>query len=413
MGGYQGFYENIPFPMTRTVPTDAQLRGDFSQTTTANGTPILIYDPATTVCNANFSRCTRQPFPSNVIPRESLASDRAGAAAAHPAAERDAEQPRRLEQLHQLAEHRPLSLQRLSHAHRSHLQPQATGCRSATAATGASSSATRTRCRSRRSAATTIRRTAITTCVTVDDNYTINASTLWNTRVSWDRFDEPHDKIYGDVNPKLPFAGPYQLTGPPFPQIDFGAYEDMFPRTFRQPKNDAFSVNSNLSKSMGRHFLKAGGEYRAYQFFRFDEVATNGVFEFINDFTRRDPLTNTGADVGQRLRDVPPGPADLGRVTTGTPRTEQYRYYAIYLQDDWKIGSRLTVNLGVRWDYQPAVTVKDNLTVSGFDFDATNPLQSQLPQGAATINPATGQPLALRGGLLFANRGGPEVALQE
>jgi len=48
MGGYQGFYENIPFPVTRTVPTAAQLRGDFSQTTTANGTPILIYDPATT-----------------------------------------------------------------------------------------------------------------------------------------------------------------------------------------------------------------------------------------------------------------------------------------------------------------------------------------------------------------------------
>ena len=54
------------------------------------------------------------------------------------------------------------------------------------------------------------------------------------------------------------------------------------------------------------------------------------------------------------------------------------------------------------------MTVKDNLTVSGFDFDATNPLQSQLPQGAATINPATGQPLHLEGGLLFANRGGPK-----
>ena len=35
------------------------------------------------------------------------------------------------------------------------------------------------------------------------------------------------------------------------------------------------------------------------------------------------------------------------------------------------------------------MTVKDDLTVSGFDFNVTNPLQSQLPQGAATINPAT------------------------
>lgn len=60
MGGYQGFYENIPFPVTRTIHTADQMRGDFSRTTTANGTPILIYDPATTVCNATFSSCTRE-----------------------------------------------------------------------------------------------------------------------------------------------------------------------------------------------------------------------------------------------------------------------------------------------------------------------------------------------------------------
>jgi hypothetical protein len=68
MGGYQGFYENIPFPVTRTVPSEAQLNGDFSRTTTANGTPILIYDPTSTSCNANLTVCTRQPFANNQIP---------------------------------------------------------------------------------------------------------------------------------------------------------------------------------------------------------------------------------------------------------------------------------------------------------------------------------------------------------
>ena len=162
MGGYQGFYENIPFPVTRTVPTEAQLRGDFSQTTTANGTPIIIYDPATTACNANFSSCTRQPFPGNVIPENRWHPI---ARALLPHIPRPNATPSNLvglEQLHQLAQPRPLSLQLVPDAHRSRLQRQRTGCRSATAATGASSTATRTRCRSRRSAATTIRRTATT-----------------------------------------------------------------------------------------------------------------------------------------------------------------------------------------------------------------------------------------------------------
>ena len=163
MGGYQGFYEDIPFPVTRTVPTDAQLRGDFSQTTTANGTPILIYDPATTQCNANFSSCTRQPFPGNVIPQDRWHPIARSLLPYIPRDERDAEQPLGVEQLHQLAEHRPLPLQLVPDAHRPRLLARTTGCRSATAATGASSTGTRTRCPSRRSAATTTRRIATTT----------------------------------------------------------------------------------------------------------------------------------------------------------------------------------------------------------------------------------------------------------
>ena len=149
-----------------------------------------------------------------------------------------------------------------------------------------------------------------------------------------------------------------------------------------------------------------GGEARAYQFYRFDEVNSNGQFTFNNDFTRRDPNNNNNPVSGNGFATFLLGLPTGGGVATGTPRTEQYRYYALYLQDDWKLSTRATINVGLRWDYQPAVTVQDNLTVSAFDTTSRNPLQSQLTN---TINPATGQPLDLRGGLLFANRGGPKT----
>jgi hypothetical protein len=408
MGGYQGFYENIPFPVTRTVPTEAQLRGDFSQTTTANGTPILIYDPATTVCNASFSSCTRQPFPGNIIPENRWHPI---AKALVPFIPRPNATPSNLSgssnfiSSPNIGRYRYNSyLTRVDHVFSNKHRLSATN-------TGNWGIEYRNENALPEPA---IRSDNYPThrnhyLVTVDDNLTLNSTTLWNTRVSWDRFDEPHDKVYGNVDPKLPFQSPYQVTGPPFPQVNIDAVEGMFPRTFRRPRNDAYSVNSNLTKTMGRHFVKVGGEYRAYQYFRQDEVNSNGTFSFGNQFTRRDPLSNTGAVSGRGFATFLLGLPTGGNVTLGTPRTEQYRYYAVYLQDDWKIGASTTVSLGLRWDYQPAVTVKDDLTVSGFDAATTNPLQSLLPQGANTLNPVTGQPLTLKGGLLFANRGGPKT----
>ncbi len=406
MAGYQGFYENIPFPVTRTIPTEAQLRGDFSQTTTANGTPIIIYDPATTVCNANFSSCTRQPFPGNIIPPDRWHPI---ARALIPFVPRPNATPSNLAgssnfiSSPNIGRYRYNSyLTKIDHLFSNDHRITVTNTTNWGIEWRNENALPEPAIRSDNYP--THRNHYL---FTADDNYTINSSTLWNTRFSWDRFDEPHEKVFGDVRPDLPFQGPYQVTGPPFPQINIGGYEGMFPRTFRRPKNDAYSIHSNIARMMGRHFVKAGGELRAYQFLRQDEVASNGSFDFGNDFTRRDPLSDTGAASGNGFATFLLGLPTGGSVTLGTPRTEQYRYYAVYLQDDWKLGPGTTLNVGLRWDYQPAVTVKDNLTVSGFDFAAVNPLQSQLPQGAATINPATGQPLTLRGGLLFANRGGP------
>ena len=337
MGGYQGFYENIPFPVTRTIPTEAQLRGDFSQTTTANGTPILIYDPATTVCTANFSSCTRQPFPGNIIPE---ARWNPIAKALIPFIPRPNATPSNLAgssnfiSSPNIGRYRYNSyLTRIDHVFSTNHRLSLTNTANWGIEYRNENALPEPAIRSDNYP--THRNHYL---VTVDDNYTINASTLWNTRVSWDRFDEPHDKVFGDVDPNLPFQGAYQVTGPPFPQINIGGYEGMFPRTFRQPKNDAYSVNSNITKTMGRHFMKVGGEYRAYQFYRQDEVNSNGTFGFENDFTRRDPLSNTGVASGNTFATFLLGLPTSGNVTLGTPRTEQYRYYAVYLQDDWKLG---------------------------------------------------------------------------
>ncbi|MBI4477612.1 MAG: TonB-dependent receptor [Acidobacteria bacterium] len=407
MGGYQGFYENIPFPVTRTIPTEAQLRGDFSQTFTATGQLIVIYDPRTTRPNPAGTGFIRDPFPGNVIPEDRWHPI---AKALLPHLPRPNATPSNISGTDNFVNSPNLGryrynsyLTRIDHVisdrHRLSFSNSSNWGIEYRNENGLPEPAIRS------DNYPTHRNHYL---VTVDDNITLNSTTVWNTRFSWDRFDEPHEKEYGNIDPTLPFLGPYQLTRPPFPQIgglfSGGGQDVMFPRTFREPKNDAYTVSTSVSKSMGSHFAKIGGEIRAYEFFRHDEFTSNGRFNFTNDFTRRDPLSNAGPTSGSAFASFLLGLPNSGNVDTGVPRTERYRYYAIYLQDDWRLGPRATFNLGLRYDYQPPVTVKDGLTVTRFDTTTTNPLQSRV---STQINPATGQPLILNGGLVYANQGGP------
>ena len=66
MYNWEQIRSEVPFPQVYTVPTALERAGDFSQTRTADGRPITIYDPLTTrLVNGQY---VRDAFPGNVIP---------------------------------------------------------------------------------------------------------------------------------------------------------------------------------------------------------------------------------------------------------------------------------------------------------------------------------------------------------
>ncbi len=119
--------------------------------------------------------------------------------------------------------------------------------------------------------------------------------------------------------------------------------------------NDARDTNYtgsvSLQKLFGKHTLKLGYEHRRY----YSNVTTGGSFSLATE--RR--VTSQYYDspvTGHPMASFLLGNATWGQgVQIAGPASAQ-GYQGAYVQDDWKITPKLTVNLGLRWDYEPPRT---------------------------------------------------------
>jgi hypothetical protein len=73
----------------------------------------------------------------------------------------------------------------------------------------------------------------------------------------------------------------------------------------------------------------------------------------------------------------------LGNPTSGSDsiNVETFwssHYWAPFVQDDWKVTNKLTLNLGVRWDFEPAQTERNNFANYAFNTTVVNPINSEV-----------------------------------
>ena len=100
----------------------------------------------------------------------------------------------------------------------------------------------------------------------------------------------------------------------------------------------------------GNHTIGMGVEYRQWKLNR--DLADNflGNFTYSGDFSGN-PVADFLLGYYAEAAVFQPGGFNSGGAV-GNPRTFNLKYFAPYVQDDWKVNSRLTLNLGVRWDFR-------------------------------------------------------------
>lgn len=141
----------------------------------------------------------------------------------------------------------------------------------------------------------------------------------------------------------------------------------------------AHSITASLTKIVGGHNMKFGGEWRKL-FINFSQYGyPAGQFSFDQSWTQQvvSKADGTGNPYASFLLGLPNG----GQVTHEPTAADASGYFALYAQDDWKITSKLTLNFGLRWDVEiPRTERYDRL--SYWDPSVPSPLQGRVPANA-------------------------------
>jgi hypothetical protein len=140
-----------------------------------------------------------------------------------------------------------------------------------------------------------------------------------------------------------------------------------------------FQYGDTLNIIKGKHSIKLGPQVRFSQFNLFQVGQPRGRFSFSGEFTADDPSSGDGSGIG--LADMLLGDPSTAVISTLTYFGNRQRTYGAFVQDDYKLSSSLTLNLGLRYDYTTPITEAHNRQ-SNFDF-ATGQLVVAGKNGAS------------------------------
>lgn len=148
------------------------------------------------------------------------------------------------------------------------------------------------------------------------------------------------------------------------------------------------TTNATVTRLAGSHSLKFGADYRNLQAKALVYGSSAGAFTFNQGFTQGPTPTTASAAAGDAMASFLLGYAATGEINVSTPADFRINYLSAYAQDDYRVSSKVTLNFGVRWEYEPGISEASNGITVG--FDRTTPFPAQVPG------------LDLKGGLMYA-----------
>ncbi len=135
--------------------------------------------------------------------------------------------------------------------------------------------------------------------------------------------------------------------------------------------NIGYGLLETVSFSSGRHFMKAGFDYRRNMVN--EQPTQGGAFTFNPRGTAIPNASFSGNLTGFAFASYLLGIVDSASLSDPIGEGDRRRYFGAFFQDDFKVSKTLTLNLGLRWEFQPPFSeVADRL--SSWDPNKTDPV---------------------------------------
>ncbi|NYF80587.1 TonB-dependent receptor [Granulicella arctica] len=198
-----------------------------------------------------------------------------------------------------------------------------------------------------------------------------------------------------------------QVTAQVFPEVDIDGVTGF--GDFASNGGNKLSITNTISGMptltlvRRSHTIKLGMDYRWMKASNFTGGASSGHFDESTFWTQQNTLANLGSQDGYALASWVLGTPANGHLDVNPKQYFSYPYFAPFAQDDWKFTSKLTLNFGLRWDFQGPPSEARNQIVGDFSTTAQNPVASSvagLPSG-----------VQLLGGMTFAGVNGQPTTI--
>jgi hypothetical protein len=394
---FEWLKDKFPDASQRSVPSLKMRIGDFSELLPLG---ILIYDPAT--AKQEGSRIVRTPFSGNIIPPERISAIGREMIKYYPEPNQAGDQEGRINYISSVTRDDDYHTMNFRVDHNFNPSHRVFGRYSYN-----------TRQEARGHWAGEVHGVAPVGFFMYRTNDALGLDYVWtrgssviNVRGSWGRFQERDPRqsqftfdpaSFGFSPQTVALFRGYKY----FPQIDLDRYDDLGATFNGKVVSNAWAFQPTWTKLVGKHSLRSGYDFRANREDELFDGHPAGLYQFRGNFTRQfDNSTNRlGQDVAALLLGQPTG----GRIEQFGDRFNQVFYHGVFVQDDWRVTDKLTLNLGLRYEYETAPTERFNRNVRGFDPNAvlavTNTVEARYAANPLPEIPASA--FKARGGVQF------------